>query len=108
MRVTEYQPAGLIEEYQVFRVCSHFELNLRKQDRNYRYGEPYLAVQEQVQQFKDQVNRIVKLVRDFWALIVDFDGTTKFLQTILQISRAISDLKSVFDTLQLRYDEETK
>jgi hypothetical protein len=48
-----------MEEYLTFKVCSIYELNLRKQDKNYRYGEPYQNAQEELQAFHMELSKIL-------------------------------------------------
>jgi hypothetical protein len=93
VRVCDGRPRDIIEEYQVYRACSIYEHNLRKQDKNYRYGEPYRNAQEELQVFHTQMASILTEIRKFWSLITAFDGSTKFLNEILLISNAITRLK---------------
>lgn len=106
IRVYEVPPSSVLEEYLVFRTCQLFENNLRKQDKNYRYGEQYLNTHEEEQTLNEDVLAILQMVRDFWRLILNFDGSTKFLALILKISRAINRLEGTYLRLRLKYDEE--
>lgn len=102
----EVPPSSVLEEYQVFRTCQMFENNLRKQDKNYRYGEKYLNIHEEEQTLNEDILAILQMVRDFWGLILNFDGSTKFLTLILKISQAINRLEETYLRLRLKYDEE--
>ena len=88
----------------MYRACSVYEHNLRKQDKNYRYGEPYRNAQEELQAFHSQLADILAEIRKFWSLITSFDGSTKFLREILFISRAIAALRSEYSRYAGKYD----
>jgi hypothetical protein len=105
VRVCEGRPKGVLEEYQVYRACSVYERNMRKQDKNYRYGEPYRNAQEELQAFHTQLADILAEIRKFWSLITSFDGSTKFLREILLISRAIAALRGEYSRYAGKYDE---
>lgn len=98
----------MFQEYQVYRACSVYERNMRKQDKNNRYGEPYRNSQEELQAFHTQLAEILAEIRKFWSFITSFDGSTKFLSEILLISRAISALKAEYARYAGKYDEELK
>jgi len=51
---------------------------------------------------------ILIMIREFWTLITNFDGSTKFLSSILQISGAITLLRQQYDHFLHKYDDEFK
>lgn len=106
LHVCEHVPENLWEEYQYMRVCQLFENNMRKQDKNYKHGEAYLCVSEEEQSLSEDMLEILTMVKQFWALITSFDGSTKFLALILKISAAINRLEETYNRLHLKYDEE--
>jgi hypothetical protein len=52
------------------------------------------------------MQHILAMVQQFWQLILDFDGTTKFLALILSISQAINALEEHYSHCRAKYDEE--
>ena len=106
MRVYEHEPESLIEEYQIFKICQLYEYNLRKQDKNYKYGEAFLNIDEEEQNFNKDMYDILKMIKEFWNIIAYFDGSTKFLSLILKISHSISNLEESYLRYFNKYDEE--
>ena len=80
-------------------------MNLRKQDKNYKYGEVYLTIHEEEQTLNTQIQEILLMIKEFWDLINFFDGSTKFLNLILKISHSINKLEEAYNIKFQKYDE---
>lgn len=86
------------------RMSQLFENNMRKQDKNCRYGEVYQTIYEEEHALSQDMLQILQMIREFWKIVVSFDGSTKFLSLILQISHAISALDHTYSQLRQKYD----
>lgn len=86
------------------RTCQLFENNMRKQDKNCRYGEMYQTIYEEEHAINEDILHILEMIREFWKIVASFDGSTKFLSLILRISHAISALEHTYAHLRQKYD----
>lgn len=54
------------------------------------------------------MQKILELIREFWLLITNFDGSTKFLTSIISISESINKLKRSYDDKVGKYDDDSR
>lgn len=47
------------------------------------------------------------MLRYFWSLILDFDGSLKFLDSIISISTAIKEVIEKYNSLLFKYDDDS-